>query len=42
MGVGIIQTIGAVYLPSFAVLLPYVLLVVVLLWRPQGLAGRKV
>lgn len=42
MGVGIIQTVGAVYLPSFAVLLPYVLLVVVLLWRPQGIAGRKV
>lgn len=42
MGLGIIQTVGAIWLPSVAVLLPYAALVLVLLWRPQGLAGRRV
>jgi branched-chain amino acid transport system permease protein len=42
MGLGIIQTVSTVWSPAFAVVVPYVALVVVLLWRPQGLAGKRV
>lgn len=41
MGLGIVQTVGTVWSPSLAVVIPYVGLVVVLLWRPTGLAGRR-
>jgi branched-chain amino acid transport system permease protein len=41
MGLGIVQTVVTVWSPSIAVLVPYAALVVVLLWRPQGLAGRR-
>jgi branched-chain amino acid transport system permease protein len=41
MVLGIVQTIGAIWLPSVAVLIPYAALVIVLLWRPAGLAGRR-
>lgn len=41
MGLGIIQTMGALWAPSLSVLVPYAALVIVLLWRPQGLFGRK-
>jgi branched-chain amino acid transport system permease protein len=37
----VIQIVGNVYLPSVAVLVPYMLLIVVLLWRPTGLAGKR-
>lgn len=42
MGLGVIQTLGAVWNPSLAVLVPYIALVAVLLWRPAGLAGNRV
>jgi branched-chain amino acid transport system permease protein len=42
MGLGIIQTITTVWSPSVAVVVPYAALVIVLLWRPQGLAGKRV
>jgi branched-chain amino acid transport system permease protein len=42
MGLGIIQTVSTVWSPSFAVVVPYLALVVVLLWRPTGLAGKRV
>ena len=42
LALGVIQIIGNVYLPSVAVLVPYMLLIVVLLWRPTGLAGKRV
>jgi branched-chain amino acid transport system permease protein len=42
MGLGIIQTVSTVWSPAFAVVVPYIALVVVLLWRPQGLAGKRV
>ena len=42
MGLGIIQTVTTVWSPSIAVVVPYLALVVVLLWRPQGLAGKRV
>ncbi|MEU0463586.1 MULTISPECIES: branched-chain amino acid ABC transporter permease [Amycolatopsis] len=41
MALGIVQTLGAVWLPSVAVLVPYAALVAVLLWRPAGLFGRQ-
>ena len=41
LGLGLIQTMGTVWLPSVAVLVPYALLIVVLLWRPTGLAGKR-
>jgi branched-chain amino acid transport system permease protein len=42
LGLGLIQIMGNVWLPSAAVLVPYALLIVVLLWRPTGLAGKRV
>ncbi|WP_157073089.1 branched-chain amino acid ABC transporter permease [Kribbia dieselivorans] len=41
MALGILQTVGAIWAPSLSVLIPYAALVVVLLWRPQGLAGKR-
>jgi len=38
---GFIQVIGAVLLPGIAVLTPYMLLIVVLIWRPGGLGGGR-
>lgn len=42
MGLGVIQSVTTVWSPSFAVLVPYLALTVVLLWRPTGLAGKRV
>ncbi|MFC7506037.1 branched-chain amino acid ABC transporter permease [Nocardioides sp. CPCC 206347] len=42
MGLGIIQSVATVWSPSFAVVVPYVALTIVLLWRPTGLAGKRV
>ena len=42
MGIGVIQTVGTVWSPSLAVLVPYLALTIVLLWRPTGLAGKRV
>jgi branched-chain amino acid transport system permease protein len=39
---GLVQIMGNVWLPSAAVLVPYALLIVVLLWRPTGIAGKRV
>ena len=39
---GFIQVIGSVLVPAIAVLAPYLLLVVVLLWRPQGFGRGRV
>jgi branched-chain amino acid transport system permease protein len=41
LGLGLIQIMGNVWLPSAAVLVPYALLIIVLLWRPTGLAGKR-
>lgn len=41
MGLGVVQTIGSVWNPGLAVLVPYIALVAVLLWRPAGLAGKR-
>jgi branched-chain amino acid transport system permease protein len=42
MGLGLVQTVGTVWSPSFAVVVPYLALTIVLLWRPTGLAGKRV
>ncbi|KRF21129.1 ABC transporter permease [Nocardioides sp. Soil797] len=42
MGLGLIQTLSTVWSPSFAVLVPYLALTIVLLWRPTGLAGKRI
>ncbi|HET6507907.1 MAG TPA: branched-chain amino acid ABC transporter permease [Baekduia sp.] len=39
---GLVQIMGNVWLPSVAVLVPYALLIAVLLWRPTGIAGKRV
>jgi branched-chain amino acid transport system permease protein len=42
MGLGVLQTTATVWSPSVAVLVPYVALTIVLIWRPTGLAGKRV
>jgi branched-chain amino acid transport system permease protein len=41
MVLGMVQAIGAVYLPDAAVLLPFALMVGVLIWKPAGFAGSR-
>ena len=41
MLLGLIEVIGQVYVPSVSTLVPYALLIAILLWRPQGLAGTR-
>ena len=38
---GMVQSIGAVYLPNVAVLLPFLLMVAILIWKPAGFAGSR-
>lgn len=38
---GLIQSIGAVYLPDASAILPFALMIAVLLWKPAGLAGSR-
>jgi len=42
MVVGQIQTLGAVYLPEFASLLPFCLMLAILIGKPSGIAGSRV
>ena len=39
---GFIQVIGAIVSPTLAVMAPYLMLLFVLLWRPQGLGRGRV
>lgn len=41
MVLGMIQALGAVYLPDVAVLLPFAVMVGVLIWKPAGFAGSS-
>jgi branched-chain amino acid transport system permease protein len=41
MALGLLQIMGNVWVPSVAALVPYALLISILLWRPQGLAGKR-
>jgi len=38
---GLLQSMGAVYLPSLAAILPFLFMIAILLWRPSGLAGNR-
>ena len=38
---GMMQALGAVYLPEVSVLLPFLFMIAVLIWRPSGLAGSR-
>ena len=35
------QAIGAVYMPQLSVLLPFIFMIVILIWKPSGLAGSR-
>jgi branched-chain amino acid transport system permease protein len=41
MALGMIQAVGAVYLPDVAALLPFGLMVAILIWKPAGFAGSR-
>lgn len=38
---GMMQAIGAVYMPQLSVLLPFIFMIVILIWKPSGLAGSR-
>lgn len=38
---GMMQSLGAVYLPQVSVLLPFIFMIAVLIWKPSGLAGSR-
>jgi branched-chain amino acid transport system permease protein len=41
MVLGMIQALGAVYLPDAAALIPFALMVAILIWKPAGFAGSR-
>jgi branched-chain amino acid transport system permease protein len=41
MVLGLVQALGAVWLPDTSVLLPFFLMVLILLWKPNGFAGSR-
>lgn len=41
MMLGMVQAVGAVYLADVAALLPFVLMVAILIWKPAGFAGSR-
>lgn len=41
MVLGMIQAVGAVYLPDIAAMLPFALMIAILIWKPAGLAGSR-
>ncbi len=38
---GMMQAIGAVYMPQMSVLLPFMFMIAILIWKPSGLAGSR-
>lgn len=38
---GQVQTLGSVYVPTIASALPFVLMIGVLIWKPEGIAGNR-
>ena len=38
---GMVQSLGAVYLPDVSAILPFVIMVVILIWKPAGFAGSR-
>jgi branched-chain amino acid transport system permease protein len=41
MALGLVQALGTVWLPETSVLLPFLLMVGILLWKPAGFAGSR-
>ncbi|MEO5794283.1 MAG: branched-chain amino acid ABC transporter permease [Rhodoferax sp.] len=41
MVLGMVQAMGAVYLPDLSAVLPFVIMVAVLVWKPAGFAGSR-
>jgi branched-chain amino acid transport system permease protein len=41
MVLGLVQALGAVWLPDTSVMLPFMLMVAILLWKPAGFAGSR-
>lgn len=41
IGLGLLQAIGAVYMPDLTAVLPFIVMVAILLWRPAGFAGSR-
>ena len=41
MALGMVQAMGAVYIPDFAAVLPFVIMIFILIWKPSGLAGSR-
>jgi branched-chain amino acid transport system permease protein len=41
MVLGMVQALGAVWLPDASVLLPFLLMVAILVWKPAGFAGSR-
>jgi branched-chain amino acid transport system permease protein len=42
LGLGLFQTVGSIWAPELAVLVPFAVLILILVWRPAGLAGKRV
>lgn len=38
---GMMLAIGAVYMPQLSVLLPFIFMIAILIWKPSGLAGSR-
>jgi branched-chain amino acid transport system permease protein len=38
---GMVQSLGAVYLPDVSAILPFVIMVFILIWKPAGFAGSR-
>ena len=38
---GQVQALGAVYLPDLSAVLPFILMIAILIWRPSGFAGSR-
>lgn len=41
MVLGMVQALGAVYVPDLSAVLPFVIMVAVLIWKPSGFAGSR-
>jgi branched-chain amino acid transport system permease protein len=41
MVLGMVQALGAVWLPDTSVLLPFLMMVAILIWKPAGFAGSR-
>ncbi len=39
---GMMQALGAVYMPEVSVLLPFIFMIAILIWKPSGLAGSRI